>query len=192
MRSFGPLISVLITAMIAIGLRSEGNAGALHSISAAKPPAETWSDLLVQIKKNKNKDDNKCARKKVSCPAGYVVLDKPNKYGACCEPKEGLPPTPSQQEAEKCKFPGQVGTPPNCTCPDGTEFLGFKGCVKFTTKQYCSDNNQAGDRLLNKDELLPFRDKCKSQYYGTASCATFSTEGLGQYRCCCYYRNYAN
>lgn len=23
-----------------------------------------------------------------SCPPGYVVLDKPNKYGACCEPKE--------------------------------------------------------------------------------------------------------
>jgi hypothetical protein len=28
-----------------------------------------------------------------SCPAGYVVLDKPNQYGAFCEPKEGLPKT---------------------------------------------------------------------------------------------------
>ncbi len=26
-----------------------------------------------------------------SCPPGYVVLDKPNKYGAFCEPKEGFP-----------------------------------------------------------------------------------------------------
>jgi hypothetical protein len=43
-----------------------------------------------------------------SCPAGYVVLDKPNQYGAFCEPKEGLPKT----TPEACKF-GMFGTPPN-------------------------------------------------------------------------------
>ena len=42
-------------------------------------------------KTDKNQEGNICAGKKVSCPAGYVVLDKPNKYGACCEPKEGFP-----------------------------------------------------------------------------------------------------
>jgi hypothetical protein len=30
-----------------------------------------------------------------ACPAGYVVLDKPNKYGSFCEPKEGFPETPA-------------------------------------------------------------------------------------------------
>ena len=137
------------------------------------------------------KSQKTCAKKKISCPAGYVVLDKPNKYGACCEPKEGLPPTPIEQ---KCKFPGsQVGTPPNCTCPDGTEFLGFKGCIKFTTQSYCSDNNKPGDRLLNSTELTPFSDKCKAMpYNGTPSCAgPFATTGPGLYRCCCYYRVYA-
>jgi hypothetical protein len=29
-----------------------------------------------------------------SCPPGHVVLAEPNKYGSCCEPKEGLPATP--------------------------------------------------------------------------------------------------
>jgi hypothetical protein len=73
---------------------------------------------------NKKKTGNICEGE-VACPPGYVVLDKPNKYGACCEPKEGFPPT----QAEKCKFPGEVGTPPDCHCPEGTEFLGYKGCV---------------------------------------------------------------
>jgi len=73
-------------------------------------------------KKGKGTDSNG----ERACPPGYVVLDKPNKYGAYCEPKEGFPAKPPA-EAEKCKFPGQVGTPPNCTCPDGTEFLGLQG-----------------------------------------------------------------
>lgn len=43
------------------------------------------------------------------CEAGTVVLDKPNKYGACCQPIDSCPPErPS-------------GTPPNC-CPQGTTF----------------------------------------------------------------------
>jgi hypothetical protein len=67
--------------------------------------------------------------KKARCEPGLVVLDKPNKYGACCEAREGLPP-PKPAEPEKCKFPGEVGTPPNCSCPTGTEFMGYKGCVK--------------------------------------------------------------
>ena len=88
------------------------------------------ADLLVKIKKNKkNNTDagaqpgaapnnsaagsgNKCEGEH-ACPAGMVVLDKPNKYGACCEAaKEGV-----------CKK-GLIGTPPNCTCPEGTLPLG--------------------------------------------------------------------
>ena len=78
-------------------------------------------------KKSKDKVIPKTCGKKVNCEAGFVKLEKPNKYGACCEAREGLPP-PKQQEAEKCKFPGEVGAP-NCHCPKGTTFLGYKGCV---------------------------------------------------------------
>jgi len=63
----------------------------------------------------------------IACPPGYVVLDKPNKYGACCEPKEGFP-APAK-EPEKCKF-GMVGTPPNCECPFNSVFSGYRGCLK--------------------------------------------------------------
>jgi hypothetical protein len=73
---------------------------------------------------------------KARCEPGMVVLDKPNKYGACCEAREGLPP-PKTAEPEKCKFPGEVGTPPNCTCPPGTEFMGYKGCV--TAQRVCCE-----------------------------------------------------
>ncbi len=52
---------------------------------------------------------NKC-QGEITCPPGYVVLDKPNKYGACCEPKEGF-----------CPPDRPVGTPPNC-CAEGTTF----------------------------------------------------------------------
>ena len=31
------------------------------------------------------------------------------------------------KEAEKRQFPGEGGTPPKCTCPPGTEFMGDKG-----------------------------------------------------------------
>ena len=45
-----------------------------------------------------------------ACPPGYVVLDKPNKYGAFCEPREGF-----------CPADRPLGTPPNC-CAQGTVF----------------------------------------------------------------------
>jgi hypothetical protein len=84
-------------------------------------------------KKNDDDDDADDKPKKtgnicegeVACPPGYVVLDKPNKYGACCEPKEGLP-APKPTEAEKCKF-GMVGTPPNCEMPVQLGLLRLQG-----------------------------------------------------------------
>ena len=79
-------------------------------------------------KKSKDKAIPKTCGKKVNCEPGFGRLEKPNKYGACCEAREGLP-APKQQEAEKCKFPGEVGTPPNCSCPAGTEFMGYRGCL---------------------------------------------------------------
>ena len=47
---------------------------------------------------------------KAQCDAGEITLDKPNKYGACCEPAGGL-----------CPADKPNGTPPNC-CAQGTAF----------------------------------------------------------------------
>jgi hypothetical protein len=80
-----------------------------------------------------------------SCPAGYVVLDKPNQYGAFCEPKEGLPKT----TPEACKF-GMIGTPPDCHCPEHMEFAGYKGrvWVNQPKKGYCTTPPQLYPSIL--------------------------------------------
>ena len=46
-------------------------------------------------------------------------------------------------------------------------------------KEFCEN--------FDKNGLTPFSSKCKGQFSGTPSCATFSTEGNGNYRCFCYY-----
>jgi hypothetical protein len=183
MRKSGLLLLALILVMCIQGLRSAANERFSMATSAIGNWADTQSSLVVKVKKKKHHgDENQNGER--SCPPGYVVLDKPNKYGAYCEPKEGFPAKPPA-EAEKCKFPGQVGTPPNCSCPDGTEFLGYKGCVAYKLDEYCNDLDATG--------LDAFSSKCKAgPYYGTGSCATFSTAPPhGSYRCCCYFRRYS-
>ena len=88
-----------------------------------------------------------CARAR--CEPGMVVLEKPNRYGACCEAREGLP-TPQSAEPEKCKFPGEVGTPPNCECPKDTVFLGYKGCVNCVSRcnEACGKAYEAADSCI--------------------------------------------
>ena len=127
-------------------------------------------------KKSKDKVIPKTCGKKVNCEAGFVKLEKPNKYGACCEAREGLPP-PKQQEAEKCKFPGQIN-PPACDCPPGTEFMGFKGCVTVAKKQqsYCSTFVPSYKGL--------FEQTCSNQKGGFTNCAIITAN---QYKCCCNY-----
>lgn len=127
--------------------------------------------------KNRNDDDDKPKKKKtgnkcqgeISCPAGYVVLDKPNKYGACCEPKDASPDKQPAPAAEKCKFPGQVGTPPDCSCPPGTEFRGYKGCVRvggchtFLIPEQASTFKCGGKfpkRICSPDENENGKPKC--------------------------------
>jgi hypothetical protein len=187
MRKSGLLFSIFVLGYMTFAgvLGSTTNARAWLAMSVIGDLADRSSGLVVQIKKKKHHDGNNSTGQQGerSCPVGYVVLDKPNKYGAYCEPKEGLP-APAPAEAEKCKFPGQVGTPPNCNCPEGTEFLGYKGCVKYKQQEYCNDLDATG--------LDAFAAKCKDPYYGTPSCATFSTAPPhGSYRCCCYYRGYS-
>ncbi len=61
----------------------------------------------------KKEKPQKQQKPKVDCPAGYRKLDKPNKYGAYCEPIDQGPP--------KCTGDKPNGTPPHC-CPSGTRF----------------------------------------------------------------------
>lgn len=98
-------------------------------------------DLRKNDDGGKQDEQNKDAAEKPgerACPPGYVVLDRPNQYGAFCEPKEGFCPpdrpsgTPPNCCAEGTTFregacwpnncpPGTVGTPPHCqrTCGPG-------------------------------------------------------------------------
>ena len=133
-------------------------------------------------KKSKDKAIPKTCGKKVNCEPGFVRLEKPNKYGACCEAREGLPP-PTQQEAEKCKFPGEVGTPPNCSCPNGTEFLGYKGCVAYTYQEaYCINPSTPGGGF-NTKASEDLAKKCKSEG-GYGQCKTKES-------CCCMKKVFA-
>ena len=102
--------------------------------------------LIVTIKKDKDDDDDEKPKKdkkaknckKARCEPGMFVLDKPNIYGACCQAgAEPLKHKTAPAEKEKCKFPGEVGEPPNCKCPDDTEFMGYKGCVKKVEQKVC-------------------------------------------------------
>jgi hypothetical protein len=166
------LFALLLSAMVLRGVpHSEANAGAwLSTYLLSGNPASGSPALVVKITKKKNKG-NKCAHKH-SCPAGYVVLDKPNQYGACCELKEGLP-KPAPAEPEKCKF-GMIGTPPNdCHCPFGTEFAGYKGCIKSSKCVTLPGN-------INPVEATNTK---ASQMLG--GCTTFCEFSGGQAECCC-------
>ena len=160
--------------------------------SGSKSHDENDDDDNDQPKKSKDKVTPKTCGKKVNCEAGFVKLEKPNKYGACCEAREGLP-APKQQEAEKCKFPGEVGTPPNCSCPAGAEFMGYRGCLpkkadpvgpspkkvlkECYTFPFTREDNQAYQ--------APFTQKCQNVYKGKIKCdGGYAT---GKLECCCTY-----
>jgi hypothetical protein len=158
--------------MLVGGFNSGVNAGSL-SLMFGSDLVDRSSSLIVKIKKKHNQG-NQGER---SCPAGYVVLEKPNKYGSFCEPKEGLP-APAPAEAEKCKF-GMIGTAPNdCHCPEGTEFQGYKGCVKVHQGHICEVFEGSGD-----PKYFPFMQKCVSVYKSTGDCQT-TTEGSKMFCCC--------
>ena len=160
--------------------------------SKTKQQDDDGDDDDDEDKPTKSKDKNipkNC--KKARCEPGMVVLAKPNKYGACCEAREGLPP-PKQQEAEKCKFPGEVGTPPNCSCPPGTEFMGYRGCLP----KKADPVGPSPKKVINEcytfpfvkgeqAHQAPFADKCRNVYKGQLKCdGTFESARL---KCCCTY-----
>lgn len=123
-----------------------------------------------EAKKDKSKPLN-C--KKAKCEPGLIKLDKPNIYGACCQ--AGAEAPQKKPETEKCKFPGEVGTPPNCSCPPGTEFMGYKGCVPKLTK-LCRQMEGVNANINSfKAEV-----NCK----GNASCNPIGGDGDKQLCCC--------
>ena len=133
-------------------------------------------------KKSKDKIIPKTCGKKVNCEAGFVKLEKPNKFGACCEAREGLP-APKQQEAERCKFPGEVGTPPNCHCPDGTEFRGYKGCLEYKQGIWCKKAYVAS--VMNTILSQECREK-----YSHGSPEYHNSDDPSYLECFCHYRDF--
>jgi hypothetical protein len=121
--------------------------------------------------------------KKAKCDPGETKLDKPNIYGACCQVGAApLTPKTTPVEPEKCKFPGELGTPPNCYCPDGTEFMGYKGCVVPQTQpvpsapegKYCSED-------LSEAAHKEFKAGCKGFPY----CTSPNNQPPFIWECCC-------
>ncbi len=164
------------------------NGGGDKQGGSKKPNNDGEND---QPNKSKDKVIPKTCGKKVNCEAGFVKLEKPNKYGACCEAREGLPP-PKQAEPEKCKFPGEVGTPPNCSCPAGTEFMGYRGCLPKKADPVGPSPKKVVNECYTfpfvkgeQAHQAPFVDKCRDVYKGKIKCdGTFES---GQLKCCCTY-----
>jgi hypothetical protein len=200
--------ALLLFGAIAIDLAS--NASAETLLSMAKQKCITIGEKRICFEDGRNKksddveeddEDNDEPKKnkktgnicegKIVCDPGYVVLDKPNKYGACCEPREGFP-APAPAEAEKCKFPGEVGTPPNCSCPAGTEFMGYKGCLPKKADPVGPSPKKVVNECYTfpfvkgeQAHQAPFVDKCRDVYKGTIKCdGTFES---GKLECCCKY-----
>lgn len=166
------LVSWLIAGMFCLAIIPPANAGFECKLEGGQL-------TCGQTKAKAKEPDNQGER---ACPPGYVVLEKANKYGAFCEPREGLP-APQAAEPEKCKFPGEVGTPPNCSCPNGTEFLGYKGCVAFTYQEaYCINPSVPGGGF-NTRASEDLAKQCKAEG-GYGECKT-------QTSCCCKKKVYA-
>ena len=164
MQKFGLLFFTFVFGilMLASGLVSEAGAGGWLAMTVVGGHLANGSSALV-LKVKKKKQDH-------SCPEGYVRLDKPNKYGALCEPKEGLPAT----EPEKCKF-GMIGTPPNdCHCPAGTEFAGYKGCLKPKTCKIFADDDYKN--------ILAFQNNCLANRGTPDGCVLYTSRRA---TCCC-------
>ena len=76
---------------------------------------------------------------KIDCPEGYRKLNKPNKYGAYCEPIEQGPP--------QCPSDRPVGPPPNCS-PQGTHFT-EGSCYPLT----CTPAGPVRRRIVSRRQL---------------------------------------
>ena len=136
-RALVSLVSVLISVVTIFSMAGTFAVSAYptRSVGLSTAIVTEAGNPFVLVKDKKTKEFT-C--KKAKCDPGEVKLDKPNIYGACCQTGTApLTPKTTPSEPEKCQFPGEVGTPPNCTCPSGTEFMGYKGCVKKVVQRVC-------------------------------------------------------
>jgi hypothetical protein len=146
-----------------------------HPASSA-PLSETFGvettgqSLLLKIKKHKNKPLN-C--KKAKCGPGEIKLSTPSVYGACCQ-AAGTEVPQAKPAGQACKF-GQIGTYPDCECPKGTEFAGYKGCVPKLT-QLCRQMVGVNANISSFKAAV----SCK----GNASCNPIGGDGDKQLCCC--------
>ena len=124
----------------------------------------TEADSQFVLVKDKKTKDFSC--NKAKCDPGEVKLDKPNIYGACCQIGTApLTPKTKPAEPEKCKFPGEVGTPPNCSCPPGTEFYGYKGCVEPYCCTSYGDSSDGGGSIKACGEHADVQEKVSSHLF---------------------------
>ena len=165
--------------------------------------------LVVKIKKDKkddddDDDDDKPKKKKGDKgkkPGGETGLTdctiiQPNGGGGCktgfkwvceklksgkkccgCVADPNAPPPP-----EKCKIPGQVGTPPNCNCPSTTDLVG-NACVPYTYKEAYCFNPTTPDGGFNTQASTDMAVQCKAAG-GYGDCKT-------KEKCCCNVKVYA-
>jgi hypothetical protein len=112
----------------------------------------------------------------IACPPGYVVLDKPNKYGACCEPKEGFPETTPAPEGGGSAVPEDASSPEptnadyaKCKVPQQKSFVG-KGCLMGHDSS-----------ALPESKAAEYRTTCKGKS-GIALCGPVPSRG-GQFEC---------
>jgi hypothetical protein len=114
-----------ILALSALSLPAELNAEGRLAMSQPKKKCITIGDKRICLedfgnKKNDDGDDGEAPKKTGNicegdneCPPGYIDLETPNKYKACCEPKEGFPdttpapaPAPAPGECQLCSSKG--------------------------------------------------------------------------------------
>ena len=119
-------------------------------------------------------DDKPQPRK---CPPGYRVLDRPNKYGAYCEPvqqggsdgnKQGGGGSNGNKQGDgggKCPTWAPEGRPPNCHCPAGTvrrgNFCGPATCGPGMTGTPPNCHRVCPDGTVNQDETCVPRSNPK-------------------------------
>jgi hypothetical protein len=115
----------------------------------------------------------------IACPPGYVVLDKPNKYGACCEPKEGFPtttpaPAPTDAVPEDASSPEPTNADyGKCKIPEQKSFVG-RGCLKGHDST-----------ALPEYKAAEYTTTCKGKS-GIPLCGPVPSRG-GQFECWCYF-----
>ncbi len=164
--SFRALVSlafVLISFVTIFSMAGAIAVSAYPTRSVGLSPSTEAGNRVVLVKDKKTKEFN-C--KKAKCDPGEVKLDKPNIYGACCQTGTApLTPKTKPAEPEKCKFPGEVGTPPNCSCPPGTEFYGYKGCVEPYCCTSYGDSSDGGGSIKACGEHADVQEKVTSHLF---------------------------